>query len=79
MNSKAPAPKPNTVPYEELIDRIDYALAGADYNDVIPALAAFYAMAGRKLNTDKKLLITYMVETVDRVYSGKGKRDCPKH
>ena len=60
--------------YSALIKRLDTALDGEEIDDVIPALISFVAMAGCFGGVDKKVLLSYFADNLDRIYSEKDKR-----
>jgi hypothetical protein len=52
----------------DLLMSIDAALDKRHLDDVIPALTIALGTAGVAKGTDKKVLIAYVANTIDRVY-----------
>ena len=52
----------------DLLMSIDAALDGRPLDDVIPALTIALGTAGVAKGTDKKILIAYAANTIDKVY-----------
>ena len=54
--------------YLDVVNKLHTALEGADLDDVVPATAMIVGLAGVMAGADKKLLISFVVDTIDRVY-----------
>ena len=54
--------------YKDVVNKLHIALEGADLDDVVPATAMIVGLAGVMAGADKKLLISFVVDTIDRVY-----------
>jgi hypothetical protein len=55
--------------YKDVVNKLHTALEGADLDDVVPATAMIVGLAGVMAGADKKLLISFVVDTIDRVYA----------
>lgn len=60
--------KVNLEKYSELIKRLDEALDGEEIDDVIPALISFTVMAGCFGKVNKRMLLSYFADSLDRTY-----------
>ena len=56
--------------YQELVQRLDSALHGSEIDDVVPALVMFLATAGALAGVDKKMLLAFVADTLDKTYGG---------
>jgi hypothetical protein len=59
---------PSMDKYSSLIKRLDGALTGEEIDDVIPALVSFTAMAGLFGEVEKKTMLSFFADTLDRIY-----------
>ena len=55
--------------YSDLIKRLDNALSGEEIDDVIPALVSFTVLAGCLGQINKRMLLSFFVDSLDRTYS----------
>lgn len=60
--------------YHRLVERLDRALHGSEVDDVIPALVMFTATAGALAGVDKKVLLSFFADTLDKTYGAKRAR-----
>ena len=58
----------NNEEYLDVVNKLHTTLEGADLDDVVPATAMVLGLAGVMAGADKKLLISFVVDTIDRVY-----------
>lgn len=58
----------NNDEYLDVVNKLHATLEGADLDDVVPATAMVLGLAGVMAGADKKLLISFVVDTIDRVY-----------
>ena len=58
----------NNDEYLDVVNKLHATLEGADLDDVVPATAMVLGPAGVMAGADKKLLISFVVDTIDRVY-----------
>ena len=54
--------------YSNLIKKLDEALDGEEIDDVIPALISFLTMAGCVGQVNKRMLLSYFADTLDKTY-----------
>jgi len=64
----------NLEKYSDLIKKLDSALDGEEIDDVVPALVSFLAMAGCIGGVNKRLLLAYFVDTLDKTYKERDRR-----
>lgn len=55
--------------YKRLLMQIDDALNGHHIDEVIPALAFVLAVAAFRSNTEKRIALAFVAETMDTIYS----------
>ena len=60
--------------YQGLVQRLDEVLHGSELDDVIPALVMFTATAGVLGGVDKKVLLSFFADTLDKTYGAKRAR-----
>ena len=60
--------------YQGLVQRLDEVLHGSELDDVIPALVMFTATAGALGGVDKKVLLSFFADTLDKTYGAKRAR-----
>ena len=58
--------------YEELFNAIDKSLHGHEIDDVVPVLCSFLAQAGYLSGMEKKTFVSFVVDTIDKIYAAKG-------
>lgn len=61
-----------TQAYEKLFNAVDQSLHGHELDDVVPVLCSFLAQAGYLSGMEKKAFVSFVVDTIDKIYSGKG-------
>ena len=54
--------------YSSLIRKLDEALDGEEIDDVIPALVSFTVMAGCMGQINKRMLLSFVADSIDRTY-----------
>lgn len=64
----------NLEKYSDLIRKLDNALHGEEIDDVVPALVSFLSMAGCIGGVEKRLLLAYFADTLDKTYSERDRR-----
>ena len=55
--------------YEHLLSQFDKILIGHKYDDVIPATALVLAVAACRSRAEKRLVLAFVAETLDKIYS----------
>jgi hypothetical protein len=55
--------------YERLLSQFDKLLNGHKYDDVIPATALMLAVAAYRSRAEKRLVLAFVAETLDNIYS----------
>ena len=55
--------------YEHLLSQFDKILNGHKYDDVIPATALMLAVAAYRSRAEKRLVLAFVAETLDKIYS----------
>ena len=58
--------------YEELFNAIDKSLHGHEIDDVVPVLCSFLAQAGYLSGMEKKTFVSFVVDSIDKIYAAKG-------
>lgn len=58
--------------YEELFNAIDKSLHGHEIDDVVPVLCSFLAQAGYLSGMEKKAFVSFVVDSIDKLYATKG-------
>jgi hypothetical protein len=57
---------------EKLFNEIDATLHGYEINDVVPVLCSFLAQAGYMSGMEKKAFVSFVVDSIDKIYAAKG-------
>lgn len=55
--------------YEHLISELNEILHNHKYDDVIPATALVLAVAAYRSRAEKRLVLAFVAETLDKIYS----------
>lgn len=55
--------------YKHLLIQFDKILNGHKYDDVIPATALVLAVAAYRSRAEKRLVLAFVAETLDKIYS----------
>jgi len=54
--------------YSALIKKLDAALEGEEIDDVVPALISFTVMAACFARLNKRIVLTYFAQSLDKTY-----------
>lgn len=57
---------------EKLFIAIDKSLHGHEIDDVVPVLCSFLAQAGYLSGMEKKAFVSFVVDSIDKIYAAKG-------
>lgn len=55
--------------YSDLIKKLDMALDGEDLDDVVPALVSFTTLACCLGKLNKRMVLSFFADSLDRTYS----------
>ena len=54
--------------YLDLIERVDAAVAGESFDDIIPVIVTFLAVASIRSGASKETIMTYLSDSLDAAH-----------
>lgn len=57
---------------EKLFNEIDKSLHGYEIDNIVPVLCSFLAQAGYMSGMEKKAFVSFVVDSIDKIYAAKG-------